>query len=197
LRGGVSGIYITVGYKGEKIRKAIQDNYRGVAIHYIDNSSWEKGDLTSLYVAKEYLDGDFILSMSEHLFDPTIVNDIIHTSSETTVLLAVDRKYQQVDDDMKVLVEGKFIKNIGKNIVDSYINTGLFKMKRKIFEYSRKVIESGQYRLYLAVLEAAKNRDAKIMDINRRFWIDIDTQSELNSYYVQKFPDFLKNKRWD
>jgi len=197
IRVGVTNIYIVIGYHGEKIIKKIGEEYKGATVRFIENEIWERGNLTSLYAAKDVVKDDFILSMSDHLFDPGIVKDIINYSSDKTVLLAVDRKYQQVSDDMKVVVENKMIKDIGKNIVGNFVDIGLFKMKPKIFQYAKNIIESGKYQLYQAVKEAAIHYDAMSMDINRRFWIDVDTPEELNSYYVQKYPKFIKDGKWD
>ena len=197
IKGGVTEINIVVGYLGDKIIEKIGKEYNGANINFIKNKIWEKGNLTSLYAAKEAVNGDFILSMSDHLFDPSIIRDILSENSDKTVLLAVDRKYQQVDDDMKVLAKNRMIKDIGKNIAGNYVDIGLFKMKKKIFEYAEKVIEEKNYQLFQAVKEAALHDDAIIMDIRRRFWIDVDTPAELNSYYVQNYPKFIKNGKWD
>ncbi len=197
ISGGVTKIHIVVGYQGNKIIKKIGNEYNGVSVNFIENKIWERGNLTSVYAAKDAVNEDFILSMSDHLFDPSIVRDIVTANSEKTVLLAVDRKYQQVDDDMKVMVKNRMIEDIGKNIVGNFVDIGLFKMKHKIFQYAKNIIESGKYQLYQAVKEAAIHNDAMIMDINRRFWIDVDTPEELNSYYVQKYPTFIKDRKWD
>ena len=198
ILGGISEIYIVVGYKGNKIKEMIGNSYCGKPIYFVNNPNWEKGNLTSLYAAKDYLNSEmFILSMADHLFDPNIVRDIIEKKPKTTVILAVDRKYQQTTDDMKVLVKNNFIKDIGKNIIGNYVDIGLFKMKGKIFEYAGKVLTEESYNLFEAIKEASKYDDAIIMDINRRFWIDVDTQEELESYYVQNFPKFIKNRKWD
>ncbi|NPA75622.1 MAG: NTP transferase domain-containing protein [Euryarchaeota archaeon] len=197
IKGGVDDITITVGYHGGLVQKKIGKKYEGVSITYVENRIWEKGNLTSLYAASEEVNERFILSMSDHLFDPEIVRNIVEEKSDTTVLLAVDRKYQQVSDDMKVLVERRMIKDIGKNIIGNFVDIGLFKMHPKIFDYAVKVMNDGKYQLYLAVKEAAENNDAMIIDINRRFWIDVDTPEELNSYYVQNYPKFIKTGKWD
>ncbi len=198
MLGGVDSFVIVVGYLGNKIIKKLGSSYKGAPITFINNKNWSLGNLTSLHAAKKYADGEFILSMSDHLFDPTIVEDIIKKDLSTTVLLAVDRKYQQTDDDMKVFADSQgFIKNIGKTIVGNFVDIGLFKMKNKIFVYTEKALLEGKYQLYQAILKAAQNQDAKVFDISRRFWIDIDTPYEFNSYYVQKFPYFLKNRKWE
>ena len=197
IEGGVEEIVVVTGYLGEMLMEKLGKDYNGIPLKFIYNQFWKNGNLTSLYAAKDFIDDVFILSMADHLFDPAIVKDIINFYSDTTVLLAVDRKYQQVDDDMKVLVKDGRIRDIGKNIVGNFVDIGLFKMKPKIFQYAEKVIESGKYHLYQAVKEAAIHSDAIIMDINRRFWIDIDTPQELNSYYVQNYPRFIKCGKWD
>ena len=195
---GINEIIIVTGYRGKMLMEKLGKKYREIPLKFIYNKLWEKGNLTSLYATKDSIHEDFILSMADHLFDPTIVKNIIKSYSDTTVLLAVDRKYQQVDDDMKVMVApNRYIKNIGKTITGNYVDIGLFKMKSKIFEYAAMEIENRNYQLFRAIYRAAMHNDAKIMDINRRFWIDVDTQQELKSYYVQKYPEFIKNGKWD
>ncbi len=197
VKGGVDDVTIVVGYLGERIMESIGREHSGIPIDYILNENWSNGNLTSLYSARDHFDGDFILSMSDHLFDPTVVRDVIRIKSDHTVMLAVDRKYQQVEDDMKVLAINGRIRNIGKDIVGNYVDTGLFKMKSKIFEYAEAVIKRGEYHLFLAIKEAALKNDAIIYDIGRRFWIDVDTPEELKSYYVQNFPKYIKTGKWD
>ena len=198
IEGGIDKIIIITGYKGKMLKEKLGKKYRDIPLKFVYNQFWKNGNLTSLYAAKDFIQEDFILSMADHLFDPAIVKDIIKFFSDTTVLLAVDRKYQQVDDDMKVMVSPEgYIRNIGKNITGNYVDIGLFKMKSKIFEYAAIEIKNKNYQLFRAVYRAAINNDAKTMDINRRYWIDVDTEQELKSYYVQKFPKFMKNKKWD
>ncbi len=197
IKGGVNEIYISVGYMADMMKEELGEEYLGVPLHFIENTIWEKGNLTSLYAAKGHIDGEFLLSMSDHLFDPSIVSDIIGREVDETVLLAVDRKYQQVDDDMKVLVRGEMIRDIGKNIMGNFVDIGLFRMKDRIFDYAGKMMEEGNFQLFMAVKEAALGDDARVMDIERRFWTDVDTPEELNSYYVQRFPGFIKNGKWD
>lgn len=198
ILGGVSEIYIVIGYKGDQIKRELGNKYKGINIHFINNPVWEKGNLTSLYIARSYMNtNEFILSMSDHLFDPAIVRLIVEKNSKTTVLLAVDRKYQQTSDDMKVLVKNNHIKDIGKDIVGNFVDIGLFKMKYKIFKYAEKVLKEKKYNLFEVVKNASNYNDAMVINIKRRFWIDIDTLEELNSYYVQKFPKFIKSRKWD
>jgi len=198
MSGGVDSFVIVVGYLGNKIIKKLGENYNEADITFVNNKNWKLGNLTSLYSARELVNEEFILSMSDHLFDPAIVRDLIKVKSQTTVLLGVDRKYQQTEDDMKVLIDShKHILNIGKKIFGNFVDIGLFKLKPKIFEYSKGAIDENKFQLYQSILKAAKNKDAMAYDISRRFWIDIDTPEELESYYVQKFPEFIKKRKWD
>ena len=182
---------------GVKIEKLIEQKFKDENVKYVYNPNWKLGNLTSLCTAKGHTDSVFLLSMADHLFDPTIVSDIVDFKSNTTVLLGVDRKYQQTEDDTKVLVKNSMIREIGKEVFGNYVDIGLFKMKEYIFKYCEDAITERKYSLSNAISIAAHNNDAMVMDINRRFWIDVDTPSELNSYYVQKYPFFIKNKRWD
>jgi len=193
----VKDVFITVGYKGEMIKQEIGDSYDNMDITYIDNPKWKKGNLQSLLVAEPYLKNDFILCMSDHLFDPIIVSKLVEYKTNKTVLLAVDRDFHQKSDDTKALVdEDGLIKNIGKNIIGNYVDTGLFKCKPRIFEYAKTVADNGRFELGDCMNLAAESREVKALDIGHRFWIDVDTPEELKNYYVINYKKYFERGEW-
>lgn len=69
---GVQKVWITIGYKGDLIREKIGNNYAGLEIHYIEADNWKRGNLYSLLAAKGIFKQNFLLCMSDHIFDPEI-----------------------------------------------------------------------------------------------------------------------------
>src|SRR5215207_2439019 len=71
---GIHDFKIVVGYKAAAIKEAIGDGQKyGVRIKYIENPEWEKGNGVSVLKAKNHVNGNFLLLMSDHLFDEKII----------------------------------------------------------------------------------------------------------------------------
>ena len=191
-----AGIYefiIIIGYLGEKIKEKLGDGNRyDVKIIYIENTEWQKGNGISVLKAKESLNENFVLLMSDHIIDIRILKELISQDLKKSVALAVDRK-EPTPGDTKVLEKEGIIVDIGKKIEESNcIDTGIFLCSPKIFFYIEKVIKEEKTELAHGIAEAAKNRDAQVFDITqinsyipnmrketKAFWIDIDTERDL------------------
>lgn len=184
---GISEIYITVGYKNQMIKDTIGNYYEGINISYIDNPNWKKGNLQSLLVAEKYLNEKFILCMSDHIFNLNIVKKLLHHKSDKSVLLAVDKKKLQTNDDTKVLtLDDDLIVDIGKKVAGNCVDTGFFYCSTKVFDYAQEAAEANFFELSDCIRISAKNRDAEVVDINNLFWLDIDTPEDLQNYYLIK-----------
>lgn len=191
-----AGIYefvIVVGYLGDKIKPELEDGERlGVKIDYIEYEEWENGNGFSVLKAKEVLNENFILLMSDHTFDGGILRELIDSDMRSSLILAVDRR-KPLPGDTKVLEkEGKIV-DIGKHIEESNcIDTGIFLCSPKIFSYIEGAVEEGKTELADGIAKAAENGDAAIFDITqinsyipsmrkeiKAFWMDIDTKEDL------------------
>lgn len=69
---GIDEIYLVVGYKKETFREIYKDDPR---IHFIENPDYQKGNnITSLYWARNYLPGAFVLEADLIIKDAAILN---------------------------------------------------------------------------------------------------------------------------
>jgi CDP-L-myo-inositol myo-inositolphosphotransferase len=192
-RAGIDEFVIIIGYLGEKIKKKLVNGDRyGVRITYIENKEWEKGNGVSVLKAKESLNENFVLLMSDHIFDVRIIRKLIDYDIKSSVVLAADRK-KPLPGDTKVLEKDGRIADIGKNIEKSNcIDTGIFLCSPRIFSYIEESVKERKTELAHGIAKAAKNRDAEIFDITqinpyipsmrketKAFWVDIDTKEEL------------------
>jgi choline kinase len=184
---GITKAYITLGYQGQMIKDKIGDTYQDMSILYIDNPNWRNGNLQSLLVAEQYMDKRFILCMSDHIFDFNIVKKLLNKRTNKSVVLAVDKKKLQNDDDTKVLViEDDLIYDIGKKVNGNCVDTGFFYCSTKVFDYAKEATQTNAFELSDCIRISAKNKDAEIMDINGLFWLDIDTPEDLKKYISMK-----------
>lgn len=190
---GIKEFVIVVGYLGDKIKAKLGTGDRyGVKIDYIENNDYQKENGVSVLKAKGLLNENFILLMSDYIFDVRILKELINYKTKSSVVLAVDRR-RPLPEDTKVLEKGGRIVNIGKNIEESNcISTDIFLCSPRIFSYVEESIKSGRTELTDSINKAAKNKDAEIFDItqinsyipsmrkeSKPFWFDINTKEDL------------------
>jgi choline kinase len=150
---------------------------------FIENPNWQKQNGISLLVAADSLDGPFLLTMSDHLFDDGIVDLLMNSTDPSVLNVAVDRKLDSIfdlDDAMKVQTRGNRIVGIGKNLRDyDAIDTGLFICPSEIFEYLERAKQNGDCSLADGVRLMATDGKACAMDIGAAWWQDVDTPEML------------------
>ena len=189
---GIKEFVINIGYLGDKIKTNLGNGKRlGVKIDYVENSEWQKENGISVLKAKEQLNENFILLMSDHIFDDRILKAIIKYVPRGSIVLAVDRR-EPLKDDTKVLENNGKIENIAKNIKGNCIDTGIFLCTPKVFSYIEETTKEGKTELAEGVAKAAKNKDAEILDITqidsyipsmrkevKPFWINVNSKKDL------------------
>ena len=191
---GLTEFYGVTGYNGQEVRDFLEEFSRreNIKIDHIINDEWQKENGLSVLKEKELLNEEFVLLMSDHIFDDRILKELVRHDQRCSVVLAVDRR-KALPGDTKVLeVEGRIV-DTGKNIEKSNcIDTGIFLCRPKIFSYIEEAVSEGRTELAEAIAKAAKNRDAQVFDITqiesyaskmrkdiKPWWIDIDTEEDM------------------
>jgi len=192
-QGGIYEFLVVIGYLKDRIKKELGDGSKyGVKITYIENKEWERGNGVSVLKARESLKEDFILLMSDHIFDDRILKELLCYDLRSSVILAVDKR-EPLPGDTIVLERKEKIAEIGKDIEKSNcVDTGIFLCSPKIFSYIEEEVKEGREELANGIAKAAKNKDAQVFDITKiksyaskmrkeitPWWIDIDTEEDL------------------
>ncbi|WP_022671037.1 sugar phosphate nucleotidyltransferase [Hippea alviniae] len=184
---GVDDFFVVVGNQADKLVPFLKklSEKLNVPITPIYNDKWDKYENGySVFVAKDYINEPFLLSMSDHIVEADIVKRLINCAKkyEDAVLsLAVDTRldnpYIDFDDVTKVKLNGESITDIGKKLsqFDGY-DTGLFYLKPDVFDALKEAIDSGDSSLSAAVKLLGKQKKAKACLIEDGFWIDVDTE---------------------
>ena len=190
---GINEFVIVIGFLGEKIKAALGNGEKlGVKIDYIENQEWQKSNGISVLTAKNLINENFMLSMSDHIFDPRILKGLLDNDIKSSVVLAIDRK-EPLPGDTKVLERDGKILEIGKNIEKANcVDTGLFLCSPKIFSYLKEATNEEKTELSDGITKAANSTDASIFDITKidnysskmrkdikPWWIDVDTKEDL------------------
>ena len=92
-KAGLTDFYVVTGYNGEKLRRFL-DRFslrRNIKITHITNEEWEKENGVSVLKAKNMLKENFILLMSDHIFDESILVKLKDKKiADDEVILVVD-----------------------------------------------------------------------------------------------------------
>jgi CDP-L-myo-inositol myo-inositolphosphotransferase len=179
---GIDEFYIVVGYRGEEVKKRLGDGNRyGVKITYIENKEWRRGNGVSVLKAKEWLNENFILLMSDHVFESITLKDLMESKiGEDECVLVVDFVPQEYIDEKeatKVKIENDRIIDVGKKIrnYDGF-DCGMFLLSPVFFEALEESIERGDETISGGVKILAEREKMRFLDIGGKPWIDIDTE---------------------
>jgi choline kinase len=180
---GIRDLVIVTGYLGEKLRAFLGDGSKyGVRIEYAENRRWHLGNGVSVYAARDRIEGNFILLMSDHVFNPEILCELRrHEIDKDECVLCVDTQMRYVfdiEDATKVLVDGDRILRIGKDLKEyNGVDMGIFLCSPVLFEALERSIGKGHYSLTDAIGELADQEKMKAccFDDEEYYWIDIDT----------------------
>ena len=188
-RGGASEFLVVTGHQGERVERFLGDlaSRLGIAIEWVRTEDWTGPNGFSVLAAAGRIDGDYLLLMSDHLFDPDILRRLCAAPrADIGLRLAVDRDISgpliDLEDATKVEVgdDGGIVR-IGKAL-DSYnaIDTGIFLATPALAEAIRADIAAGGGgSLSEGVQRLADRGLAQVMEIGSARWIDVDDPRSL------------------
>lgn len=191
---GVEEVIVVTGFGSEHIEEKVKKSRGNIKIVF--NDEWEKSNGVSLLKAKEFLGTEpFFLLMSDHIFEPEMLELLRRNYRKGYSFLCIDRNLNEVfdiKDATKVKIEGDGLKDIGKNIEDyNAVDTGVFLLEAAFLENLEEIYrEKKDCSITDGVKRAINKGKMKGVDITGRFWIDIDTEEDLKEAkrrFVKRF----------
>ena len=186
---GIQRVHLVVGYEMDRMIAQVEPLIRsGVTASFIENRDWRKQNGISVLAAAGHVDAPFLLTMSDHIFDNTIIDRLLNNFDPALLNIAVDRKLDSIfdlDDAMKIQTRRNRVTGIGKNLLHyDAIDTGLFVSPLQLFDYlERAKSESFRKDCSLAngIRSMAGDNKVRAIDIGNAWWQDVDTQQMLQS----------------
>jgi choline kinase len=185
--GGATEFVIVTGYAPEPLEAFLGflSERTGLAIEIVRNEDWALPNGISVLSAAARLGDEFVLLMSDHLFDPAILRGMIAADrSEAALTLAADHHVGNplldIDDATKVeLGESGRIRRIGKVLMRyDAIDTGIFIAKPELLDALRASLAAGGTgSLSEGVQSLADSGRAFTWDIEGRWWLDVDDEA--------------------
>jgi choline kinase len=184
VHAGIKKVNFVVGYERDRMIAKLKPLIPpGLEPCFIENPDWQKQNGISVLAAANHMTSPFLLTMSDHLFDQSIVDLLLRNAVLDQLNLAIDRKLDSifdVDDAMKVKTRGDRILKIGKDLtVYDAIDTGLFVCPPKIFEYLKRAKQNGDCSLADGVRLMTADDKVHAVDIGEAWWQDVDTPEML------------------
>src|SRR3989344_2053752 len=135
---GIREFVIVTGYRGRELQQVIGNGSKyDVAIEDVQNDEWEKANGLSVLKAKAKLQNNFVLLMSDHVFDYHTLQRLVRIKlQKDECALAIDRtlgSVLDVADTTKVVARSGRVHTIGKHLekFNAY-DTGRFLIKTPI-----------------------------------------------------------------
>lgn len=190
LAAGVSDFVVVTGYEAAKLECFLAEiaGARGVKLRCVHNPAFLSPNGLSVVAAAPFVEERFLLLMADHLFDPSIIQDLIlGAPRDAELVLAIDRRLDNplvdLDDVTRVdVAEDGRIRRIGKALTQyNAFDTGIFLASPGLIRAVREdVAQGGGGSISAGVLRLAARGLAATFDIGDRFWIDIDDAAALN-----------------
>ena len=183
IHAGVQTLTFVVGYESKRMITHVKQLIpSGLGVSFIENRDWQKQNGISLLTAADRVAEPFLLTMSDHLFDDTIIDRLLDSFDPDFLNVAVDHKLDSIfdpEDAMKVRVRGGRVTDIGKDLRDyNAIDIGLFVCPLEIFDYLKRAksrSDTGDCSLADGVRLMAGDDKARAIDIGDGWWQDVDT----------------------
>lgn len=184
---GITNFVVITGHKADTISAHFDLIARrhNVTIDAVTATDWEQGNGTSALAAREYVGGaTFFLTMTDHMFDPEIVEIMTrHVPEPGEMCLAVDRDKEGIfdlDDVTRVRLEEGQIREIGKNLETwDAADTGIMLCTPGLFEGLELAAANGLHGLSDGLRHLAARGRAKTAEVTGKFWLDVDTPESL------------------
>ncbi len=193
---GIQEIIIVTGFAQDILLRHLSKIETKCRLQTVHNSEWEKSNGVSLLAAEHIVaDERFILIMSDHLFEPEILNKLLKQPITEDSYLCIDSRVEEIfdiEDATKVKVVNSQIVKIGKEIQDfNAVDTGVFLLHPLFVKTLREIYQQkGDCSITEGVRAMINKGFMKAVDVTGLFWMDIDTKKDLaeaRRRFIKKF----------
>lgn len=194
---GVGPVLVVVGYQADEVKKAIGDRAETLV-----NEGYETtNSLYSLWLARGWITGPFVLLNCDLFFDPEILDQVLEESGN---VLAYDSTSSRGREQTKVAIKQGRVMDLGKDLPASSArgeSLGLLKFDedgaRAIVRAADSLIRDGQENAWVIEATRAVCSQVPICGVNvaGRAWAEIDFPYDLDVARREVWPVIYKG-RW-
>ncbi|GBD39124.1 Bifunctional IPC transferase and DIPP synthase [bacterium HR37] len=187
---GINEVVIVVGFGFEKVEHFLRnyDNL-GISIKTLYNPFYQTtNSLISLWIARSEMNDDIVVINGDDIFEIEVLEQAISVK-DAKICLPIKRKPSYEEEDMKVVIRGDKIVEIGKTLnappsaesvgIRVFKDTGVELIRRALEEETRTA--GAEKKWYVSAIQRLIKNGYKIkyLDIKDLFWMDVDYPSDL------------------
>jgi phosphatidylglycerophosphate synthase/choline kinase len=145
----------------------------------------EFGNLYSVSLAAKHLDGSrFLLLMSDHIFEQSILDRVLSIESQAAFTVCLDKKPSRAEakEGLKLELNGETVVHAGKTPPPRHgIDTGIILCRENSGKFIERAIENFGVKATIAdaLNLAAAEGNVDYVDVTGKLWKDVDTPEDL------------------
>lgn len=188
-KAGLHDVVLVTGYKSEQIEAKLKD-YRDFNLSIVYNPFYRMtNNIASAWLGLKDMNEPVVLINGDDLFQASVLERLLGSPADIT--LAISRKPEYDDDDMKVVTEGERLLDVGKDIQAERANgesigimlfrgRGLQDVKRALLDMVR--VEENLQLFYLAALRRLmrENYPVHYAECGQDEWSEVDFHPDLD-----------------
>jgi 1L-myo-inositol 1-phosphate cytidylyltransferase len=182
---GIEEVVLVTGHMAETLEGAVLGWDLGAKVRFVRNDLYHLANGVSLLCGARACTGDFVLLMSDHLFDGDNLRGLLAEGRGTNgAVLAIDHKVSacfDLDDATKVVTQGQQIVAIGKELATyNAIDTGLFLIGNEVVPLlDAELDRRGDASISDAMTQFIAQGRMGAFDVGDGLWQDVDTPEML------------------
>ena len=194
---GVGPVLMVVGYEQQAIREVV-----GERVEYLVNERFsDTNSLYSLWLARDWIKGPFVLLNSDLLFDPEILARVLE---DTGNVLAFDSTSTRGREQTKVAIRNRRVIDLGKDLPPSSArgeSLGLLKFEadgaQTMLEVAAQQVESGNEQAWVIEATCAVCKTVALYGVNVAGlpWAELDFPNDLETARTEVWPA-IRRRRW-
>lgn len=194
---GIGPVLVVAGYKAEEVRSVVGDR----AEFIVNDRYQETNSLYSLWLAREHVDGPFILLNCDLFFSPEILERLLDAPANS---LAYDSTSSRGREQTKIAVKEGRLVDIGKDVPPGSArgeSLGTLKFDaqgaKAMFDAADRLIREGNERAWVieATRAASTQVDIHAINVAGLAWTEIDFPYDLDVARREVWPTIYKT-RW-
>lgn len=176
----IEEIILIIGYQGEAIRERFGDSYKGIPLRYIEQEHLD-GTMGAVLLAREAIAGPFLVMMGDDLYSTDDIERMVGMTDWAMLVQPAESMGEggRIITDATGAVTG--IEEGDHRGTPGLMNTNLFRLDKRIFEYPLvpKAFGSGEYGLPQTVVAASMAGGIPLHAVSTHDWFQITAPEDL------------------
>ena len=203
LKFNPKNLVIVLGDTHKEIKSVLESTFGKNKMTFVYNFESKKGNMLSLWSAKDFCNNNCLLTTSDLIVDKLNVENFMQDNQQNKVL--IDTKSKEIFSDydpVKISSNGKLITKFHKNLdrldnvngisIGVYFFSKLF-MSKIISKINQNLTNNlDDISLYKVFNQCINNEKIVIHKMINNLWADIDDIDDYNNFINYKLPSFSK-----